>query len=110
MGSEAGYLLAALGGGGDLPYHFFGSIFWRENSKTAAKFEKWARKFKIQNFFSAFGRMVMGEPYLLTAASRRRAILSSANSTKPTARGEGTCCQRGLNLACKEVPVASVGP
>ena len=31
--------------------------------------------------------MIRGEPYLVTAASRLRVVLSSANSAKPTARG-----------------------
>ena len=31
--------------------------------------------------------MIRGDPYLVTAASRPRAVLSSANSAKPTARG-----------------------
>ena len=43
--------------------------------------------------------MIRGDPYLETAASRPRAVLSSANFVKSTARG-GTCSQG-------EVPVAS---
>ena len=53
MGFEAGYLPVALREGGIPTVSLFGSRFWRENKKMAAKFEKWgknsikwARKFK----------------------------------------------------------------
>ena len=74
-------------GGGVPTVPLFGSRFWRENSKTAAKFKKWARKFKNSKNFPAFGRMIRGDPYLFTAASRPGAVLSSANLVRP--RGGG---------------------
>ena len=48
-----------------------------------------------------------GDPYLVTTVSRPRAVLSSANSAKPTARG-GTCAQgaESLNLVSRGVPLA----
>ena len=39
--------------------------------------------------------MIKGDPYLITAASRPRTVLSSAKSAGPTAKGEGVPVARG---------------
>ena len=52
-------------------------------------------------------KMIKGDPYLETAASRPRAVLSSANFEKPTARGAGACSQGGRPWPGEGVPVAS---
>ena len=52
--------------------------------------------------------MIRGDPYLETAASRPRVVLSSANFAKPTARGGGVPVARGgRTLPAGGVPVAS---
>ena len=58
--------------------------------------QNFAREIQIfKKFFrpSAETKNDNGDPYLVTTASRPRAVLSSANSEKPTARG--TCSQGG---------------
>ena len=89
MGFEAGYLPIALRERGVPTVSLFGSRFWRENSKMAAKFEKWgkysktwARKFKKGKknfaitwkicFFRARARFIHFFPRPITGGGGRR--------------------------------------
>ena len=69
---------------------------------------------EIQIFKKIFGlrsksKMIRGNPYLETTASRPRAVLSSAHFAKPTARGAGVPVARGGKPSPGEgVPVASL--
>ena len=59
---------------------------------------------EIQIFKKIFGlrpkpKMIRGDLYLVMAASRPRAVLSSANSAKPTARGVPVTSPLGYRYA-----------
>ena len=67
----------------DLPWRWVGTVIL-----SGQDFAREIQIFK-KNFFRLRSKpkMIKGDSYLVTAASRPRAVLSSVNSAKPTARG-----------------------
>ena len=61
----------------------------RHRNTPGQDFARKIKKFKIVFGLRAKRKMIRGDPYLVTAASRPKAVLSSANFVKSTARGGG---------------------